>query len=448
MTNYLPSMPPSKKQTIFTLGKTVLRAALFGLLVPICATNGLAAWNPDPVVPNGYGVQLKGECDSADDLDRVKELGVKWVRRGFLWNAVEPTKGTYTFTNFDRFVKDCQARGLRIVGVVALQNKNYGHPKDEPGRSAFVKYAAALAERYKDSDIVWEIWNEPNTMTFWGKHGAKGNSESYAEEYLSLVKAVVPAMKKANPKCIIMGGSVSNMWTKSYEWMEYSFNKGILKTGIDIWSVHPYGLKSPEDYIEAYAIMRKAMVAAGGPADFPVANTERGFPLMRDGEGYAGGDEAMATEYQAWHLVRQYLIDTLSNVTPTIWYEWAGKDDKKGFSLFKSGAPPTPAFNACKTLIEQLRGFHLDKRIDLSAPRDFALRYVNPAGGVRLVVWTAPPPHESPDKTINHSVKIPAEGATNMQVVDLFGKKSTVKASGGSVEIALTGSPQYLIVKE
>ena len=147
MTTNLPSTSPFKKPTMFTPGKTVLRAALFALLVPVCGTNGLAAWNPDPVVPNGYGVQLKGECDSAEHLDRVKELGVKWVRRGFLWNAVEQTKGVYEFTNFDRFVKDCQSRGLRIVGVVALQNKNYGHPKDEPGRSAFVKYAAALAER-------------------------------------------------------------------------------------------------------------------------------------------------------------------------------------------------------------------------------------------------------------------------------------------------------------
>jgi len=439
------------KAPFFSPRSSFLRCPLAVILLALLSMLSCEAareWKVDPAIPHGFGMQLKAENDTTENLDMVAELGVKWVRRGFIWNSVEKTKGEYDFTRYDRLVKDCKERGLRIVGVIALQNKLYSHPKDEPGRTAYAKYAAALAERYKDYDIVWELWNEPNTMTFWGKHGGKGNSEAYAEEYLSLVKATVPAMRKADPDCLIMGGSVSNMWTKSYEWMEYCFNKGILKTGIDVWSVHPYGLKSPEDYIEAYGIMRKAMAAAGAPADFPVANTERGFPLKKDGEGYSGGDEAMASEYQAWHLVRQALIDILCDVSPTIWYEWSNKEDKKGFVLHRPGQPSTPAFTAYKVMIEQLKGFRLDKRIKLDAPRDFALRFVNEAGGVRVVVWTSPPPHETTDKTVPHLAKIPLEATGTIRVVDLNGKTSSVDVTNGFAGIELSGSPQYLVVKE
>ncbi len=402
-----------------------------------------AVWPVDPTIPNSLGVQLKGNTDNPEDLDAVKELGMKWVRRGFIWEAVEKTQGVYDFSVFDTFVSNCEARGLSIIGCIAFSNKLYGHAKDEPGRSAYAKYAAALAAHYKGRNIIWEIWNEPNTMTFWGKHGKKGNSEPYAEEYTNLVKATVPAMKKANPNCVILGGSVSNMWTESYKWMDFVFAKGILKTKLDAWSVHPYGLKAPEDYHEAYAIMHKSMAAAGGPADIPVVNTERGFPLGK-AEGYAGGDPKQSYEYQAWHLVRQYLVDLLEGVRITSWYEWGGKE---GFALYRPGEP-TPAFNACKVFIAELKGYRLDKRIDLKDPRDFVVRFTNPAGGIKLVAWTSPPPMQTPDKAVPHAVTVPVQASGTLETVQIYGEKGTVPVNSSSIELNLTGAPQYIVLKK
>jgi hypothetical protein len=115
--------------------------------------------------------------------------------------------------------------------VIALQNRKlYPHPKDEPGTTACASFAAAKAAKFRGCDIAWELWNEPNTKTFWGAHGRKGNSEAYAGEYLRLIRKTVPAMKQADPDCVILGGSVSNLWEKSYQWMGYCFAQGILKT--------------------------------------------------------------------------------------------------------------------------------------------------------------------------------------------------------------------------
>jgi hypothetical protein len=403
-------------------------------------------WPPSGPIPDGFGVQLKGNTDSVENLDLIKDLGLTWVRRGFIWEAIEKEKGVYDFSKYDALMDELKQRGFKVVGAIAFSNKLYGsHAKDEPGRTGYAKFAAALAERYKDYDIVWEIWNEPNTMTFWGRHGKKGNTPEYAEEYYGLVKATVPEMKKANPKCLVLGGSVSNMWSESYKWMDAIFEDGILKTGIDGWSVHPYGLKSPEDYIEAYDIMRKSMAKNGGPADIPVLNTERGFPLGK-AEGYAGGAENMALEYQAWHVVRQFLIDQLCDVNVTIWYEWIGSE-KEGFSLYKPNQQ-LPVNTATKVLIEQLRGYSLDKRIDLGKDRDFALRFTTPAGAEKIVVWTAPPPHKNPDQTEPHSVKIPVGVSGPLKVTDIYGKSGSVEARGGTVELMASGSPQYLTVQK
>lgn len=437
---------PDASRSLFAVSRKICLAATTSFV--FWGGNSLAeiTWPPQGPIPDGFGVQLKGNTDSTETLDLVKDMGLTWVRRGFIWEAIEKEKGVYDFSKYDRIMEDCKKRGLKVVGCLAFSNKLYGtHAKDEPGRAAYANFAAAAAKHFQDYDIVWEIWNEPNTMTFWGKHGKKGNTREYAEEYLGLVKATVPVMRKAVPKCLILGGSVSNMWSESYNWMDFMFEGGVLKTGIDGWSVHPYGLKSPEDYIEAYEIMRKSMAKHGGPADIPVLNTERGFPLGK-AEGYAGGEASMALEYQAWHLVRQFLIDMLSDVNVTIWYEWMGSD-KEGFSLYKPDKQ-LPVNTACRILIEQMRGFSLDKRIDIGDPRDFGLRFTTHAGAEKLIVWTSPPPHQPADKSEPHSVRIPVSATGPLEVTDIYGKTSKVDVKGGSVELTISGSPQYLSVKK
>src|SRR5262249_48560445 len=142
----------------------------------------------------------------------------------------------YDFTNMDGFIADARKNNLRVLGVLAFGNKLYGPVRESEGRAAFAKYAAACAEHFKDANILWEVWNEPNTMTFWGKHGKKGNTEAYAIEYTNLVKETVPAMKKADPGCFVMAGSVSCLWEPSFLWTDACLKQGIISTGIDAWS--------------------------------------------------------------------------------------------------------------------------------------------------------------------------------------------------------------------
>ncbi|HOF19016.1 MAG TPA: hypothetical protein PK082_08905, partial [Phycisphaerae bacterium] len=109
---------------------------------------------------------------------------------------------------------------------------------------------------------------------------------------------------------------------------------------------------------------------------------------------------------------------------------------------------PTPAYTACKFMIEQLDGYRLDKRIPLDSPRDFVLRFVHKNGGQKLVAWTSPPPGESPDKAATHAVRIPVRATGALKAYKLYGEQDTVEARNGAITLMLTGAPQYVVVKD
>jgi hypothetical protein len=336
-------------------------------------------------------------------------------------------------------MKDCHDRGLGVLGCIAFGNKLYGPVWEDQGRQAYARFAAALAEHYKGQEVIWEIWNEPNTQTFWGNHG-KHNSEQYADEYVALVKATAPAMKKANPDCLVLGGSTSGVWSESYAWMGFCFQKGVLQSGIDAWSVHPYSTKCPEDYLEAYATVRQLMVKNGGSNDFPILDTERGYPLGK-AEGYAGGNEAMSAQYQAWHFVRQYMMDLLCNVRLTNWYEWSGKE---GFSLVLDGHQ-TPAYRAAQVMLEQLDGYRLAERLPLKSDRDFVLRFTKQNAPDKLVAWTAPAVGGDPDETKPHAVDVPVKATSDwVETSEIYGQAGAAPVKAGLVQLQLEGAPRYV----
>ncbi len=404
---------------------------------------GRAALLPDTSIPLTCGMQLKGPYSTPADLDHMKTLGIAVVRRGFAWESIEKSKGVYDFSAHDAIMQELRTRGLRVLGVLAFANKLYGPVREDEGRAAYARYAAAVAEHYRADGVMWELWNEPNTMTFWGRHGKQGNTPAYADEYVNLVKAAVPAMRAADPGCCIVAGSVSCLWKESYRWIDACFEKGILQCGIDAWSVHPYSPSLPEDYVAAYATVRDLMQKHGGDRDFPMLNSERGFPTAK-AEGHAGGDPQRQREYQSWLLVRQGLVDLSCGLRLTNWYEW--KNAKEGFGIY-DGDQPSPAYRAYQVMIEQLRGYRFAQRVVTAGPRDFVLAFRGPGDASKLVVWTAPPSGSALDQTVAHVLDIPVEVSGALAVVSVSGEASTLAVNDGRIAPMLSGAPQYITVK-
>jgi hypothetical protein len=402
---------------------------------------------PESHIPYCCGVQLKTRNFTIDTLDQVYRLGFRIVRRGFYWKSVEREKGVYDFSDYDAQMQHARKLGLTVVGCLFGGNRLYedhgqgGAILSEAARQGFARFAAATAKHYQEQKVLWEIWNEPNVRTFWRKDG-KHNSDAFAHEYTALVQAVVPAMMQADPDCLVMAGSVSNYWEPSYAWTESCFAKGILTSGIRAWSVHPYGVKTPEEFGLGHARMRALLERYGVP-DLPLVDTERGFAVKERAEGWSGGSKARAREFQGWHFVRQFFVDQMHGLRLTVWYEWDGD----AFGLMGDDGS-RPALNACRVMFEQLNGYRFTRRLASDAPRDYALVFENEAGTRKLVAWTSPPAQGSPDEAETHEVAIDVLEPSFSQVVSHTGATDQVLLNVGSIRLVLSGAPQYVTVPD
>lgn len=425
--------------------KRRLPALLGCMLIGLFASQGESAETAKgPSLAQASGVQLKNHNFTPENLRRARELGFRVVRKGFYWSSVEKEKGVYTFDEYDAAMDEAKRLGLTVVGCLFGGNKLYeddgrGGIQTEDGRRGFAAFAAALAGQFKDHDVVWEVWNEPNVRSFWRKDG-KHNSDEFAAEYTALVRQVAPAMQQADADCRVVAGSVSNYWEPSYEWTESCFEKGILASGIDGWSVHPYGVKTPEEFAVGHDRMRR-LLKKYGSTELPLFDTERGFAVKERPEGWSGGDLRRAREHQAWHLVRQFLVDRMCGVRLTVWYQWDGDEfgivDQKG---------TRPALAACRAMLAQLGDYRFVRRLETASALDYLLLFENDEGRSKLVAWTAPPPGSTPDHAREHAVAV--EIVKAWDAADLQGNAQTVHAVTGTLPLKLSGAPQYVTLPE
>jgi len=118
------------------------------------------------------------ECMDRDyaDWNAYKELlpvlGVKHGRLVSGWAKTEREKGKYDFSWLDPHVREMSAMGVKPWITLAYGNPAWGCEKtlgspvrqiteNEEALSAWLRYVAAVVERYGDTVDEWEVWNEP-----------------------------------------------------------------------------------------------------------------------------------------------------------------------------------------------------------------------------------------------------------------------------------------------
>ena len=148
-------------------------------------------------------------CETMDrdyaDWDSYKALlpmlGVKHARFFSGWAKTEQEKGRYDFTWLDPQIRECAAMGIRPWVCISYGNPVWGSDfrlgmrvrqvtEDAEAFAAWLRYAKALVERYKDVVDEWEIWNEPF-----------GQGEEYAKMFYETAKAVREVQPTAKLYC-------------------------------------------------------------------------------------------------------------------------------------------------------------------------------------------------------------------------------------------------------
>lgn len=381
---------------------------------------------PELVIPEGLGVNIHFTGEPRD-LDLIAEGGFKYIRMDFGWGGIEREKGKYDFigTGYDALTEGCIKRGIRILYILDYSNKLYETDRSvrtKEGRKAFAEYAAVSVKRYAGTGILWEVWNEPNLKMFW-------NPQPSVDDYCALVEALSPGVKAADPSGMLVAPATSGI---PMEWLEGCFKKGLLNW-VEAITVHPYRPHNPETVMGDYAKLRE-LIRKYAPQgeEIPVISGEWGYSLIN------WDKNPLSEEQQAQYLVRMYLINLYQNIPVNIWYDW--KDDgldpnerEHHFGTVTNDLKPKMAYIAAKTLAHNLKGYSIDKRIDLVDEKDFVFLLKN-ENHEAIALWTSGQEHEA---------KLPIQTGKGT-IINMTGDKKDISWDGDGLEITLTQSPQYL----
>ena len=338
-------------------------------------------------IPKGVGVCI--HSGTAQDLDMVKAAGFTIARTDFKWGQVENVKGQYNWTAADQLVNDLTSRGIRPYFILDYNNTNYLAQSELVGIctpqqvQGFTNFAAAAAARYKGKGIIWEIWNEPNLDTFW-------NPSNNVDQYMTLLKSAVPAIKAADPNAIVIAPAVA------FTANTFSFLDGCGKQGlyglVDAISVHPYQNAAPDngglDYL--YDTIRN-QIKTYNPSNpnLPIIGGEFGFSTT--------WSNIQNETTEAQYLVRQLAYHDYKSIPVSMIYDFKndGTDPtnaEHNFGLVKPDNSLKLAYTAVQTFNQTLSGMTYSGRLS-SAASDYIFEYTNTSGAKTAVAWTTGATH-------------------------------------------------------
>lgn len=419
-----PTLTPTPTATPTPI-PTIVILMLTPTVTPTATAEPYTVWQlPDRVIPEPFGVNIHFTRAGAQELDYLARGGFRWVRMDFQWHLVETELGKYNFSDYDFLVASMARRGIRLVFILDYGNPLYDHgypPTSPGGRAAFARFAAAAAARYRDSGVIWEIWNEPNLDHFW-------TPKANAGDYGALALVTAAAIRRADPDALIVAPALCG-----YEWAFWeTLGRLGLFQHLDAITVHSYGVLSPEEILHPYLALR-ALVDRHNPRwTLPILSGEWGFSTTEGG---------MSEGQQAQYLARQWLFNLAHDIHLNIWYDWHDDgpdphDPEHHFGIVRHDYTAKPAYQAARALLTTLDGYRFMRRIPLERADDYLLLFQKDAQ-VALAVWTTGEAHTL-------ILPIPTD---DVETVDMLGNVSTLESQGAGLAVPVSPSPRYLVFR-
>jgi polysaccharide biosynthesis protein PslG len=251
---------------------------------PVAETAAIVQSNTTLGVSDPY-LYFDTQAQINQALATMQSMGVNDVRIDIPWAGVEPVNGVYNWSTIDMIVKAAAARGMGIDAVLN-DTPSWAVTPGTPAISGapaspaqFAAFASAVASRYGQEISAYEIWNEPNSIASYDPI----NPETYTQ----LLQAAYPAIKKANPNAIVIGGVVGstltwgNLTMNPVNFVQAMYADGA-KGYFDALSFHPYQQTLP-------------FTAGGSVPNSPLLQLEAIEQLMvANGDG---SKQIWATEY-------------------------------------------------------------------------------------------------------------------------------------------------------
>jgi hypothetical protein len=393
------------------------------------------------------GINIHFVTGQEKDLDMIAAAGFRFIRMDFLWQDIERTKGNYDWSAYDELTANLSKRGLGAIYILDYSNslyedqvnssdpltnkeqKDIASPRNSESIAAFARWASASAAHFKGSNIIWEIWNEPNIF-FW-------KPKPDVKQYIALALATCKAIRSIVPDAAIIGPASSEV---PMPYMEPFLASGVLEY-LDAVSVHPYRdySKSPETAASDYKNLRE-LIERYAPSE------KKKMPIISSEWGYSSSTKGVSLEKQEAYIVRMQLSNLLYGIPVSIWYDWKNDGDdpmehEQNFGTVTSDLKPKPAYTAIMTMNTQLKGFTFLHRINLKSDNDFAMLFKNDNGTYRISAWTMGQSHPVMLNEIIPKAAVITAKDVKGNVLKLF-------TDNGNTVIELKELPQYITLPE
>ncbi|GAA2446758.1 endo-1,4-beta-xylanase [Streptomyces macrosporus] len=198
--------PRSGLRTALVLGASVALAAagtLTALTGTASAASTLAAAAAEKGRYFGTAVAANRLGESAYVTTLNREFDSVTAENEMKWDALEPSRNSFTFTNADRIVNHAQSRGMKIRGHTLVWHSQLpswvGNLSGNDLRSAMTNHINRVMGQYKGKIHSWDVVNEAFED---GSSGARRNSvfqqrlgNGYIEEAFRIARAADPNAK-------------------------------------------------------------------------------------------------------------------------------------------------------------------------------------------------------------------------------------------------------------
>jgi polysaccharide biosynthesis protein PslG len=286
----------------------------------------------------------------------MKAAGVGFVRVDFGWQDIEPEQGKNDYSKYDALVDLLSRNKIEILGILdycadwASPKKAWNYPN--PDNAFFLNYAKGVVGRYKDKVKYWELWNEPDSQTYWNpQDGLKG--------YVNLLKEVYVQLKKIDPDCKILNGGlasgllgVNRLYDNGAQGYFDIMNIHIFETPLD-----PQAIKRAQAFIR----LTGKVMARNNDADKKIWITEIGCPGVKTGkkvQNWWMGKNPSEKDQAGWvkEVYGNLLKDKSVGIVFWAFFRDTNEHWKNGvdyFGLIRNDFSQKPAFNVYKEVCQK-----------------------------------------------------------------------------------------------
>jgi hypothetical protein len=246
----------------------------------------------------GVDANTKVYANPGAQMDKIAQADVGNLREEIEWDRIEPTKGNYDWSLYDRVYSDAAKHNMRIMGTITSPPSwaapSWNWIPDDP--TQYAGFVAKVAARYGAGGSFWtshpslpnvatthfELWNEPYVDNF----AANGMD---AARYANLAIAAADAGHAANPATKYLA-STDDTDADAEDWTRKMFAaRPDLAQHIDAIAIHPYGPdldtynEGPAGSFRRNLEQTQTALVENGAGDMPIWITELGWSTCNSG---------------------------------------------------------------------------------------------------------------------------------------------------------------------